>query len=187
MHRRVRSLVLCVVAAAIALAGCGNKEDFVTLGETEGIYVTVDDLKYQVQISRILNPASPEDRAYLEGLPAGEAEPADDEVWFGIFMRVENETSEPRVAADHFEVVDTQDNRFEPLELDTEVNAFAYEPRELPGGTMLPVPDSPAYDNTIRGSLLLFKLRTESLYNRPLELEISSSQGEGEAVIDLDV
>ena len=43
--------------------------------ETEGIYLDVGDLKYQVQISRELNPADIEDRDYLKGLPAGDAQP----------------------------------------------------------------------------------------------------------------
>ena len=87
--------------------------------ETEGIYVSVDDLTYQVQISRILNPASAEDEAYLKGLPEDE-EPAADEVWFGVFMRVENETDEELTAAEGFKIVDTQETEFEPVELDTE-------------------------------------------------------------------
>ncbi len=90
---RLASLLL-VTAAALGAAGCFNKEEQATLGETEGIYVTVDDLKYQVQISRILDPASPEDSAYLRGVPAGEGDPGQDEVWFAVFMRVENDTDE---------------------------------------------------------------------------------------------
>jgi hypothetical protein len=187
MARLARLVLLSLAAlAALAAGGCGNKVDTAIVGETEGIYVGVDGLTYQVQISRILNPSSAEDSAYLKGLPAGE-EPADDEVWFGIFMRVENETNEELQAAEEFRIHDTQETVFEPLEIDADVNAFAYEPRPVPAGQLLPVPNSPAADNTIQGALLLFKMKVESLGNRPLELEIESSTGGDNAIIELDV
>jgi hypothetical protein len=185
---RVARLGLLFVAAlaAVAASGCGNKEDKVTLAETEGIYVTVDDLKYQIQISRILNPAAPDDSAYLRGLPAGE-ETADDEVWYAIFMRVENDTDDPHATAEQFTIRDTQGAEFEPIELDPNVNDYVYEPTELQPGKLLPALDTPASDNTIRGALILFKVKTESLGNRPLELEIQSPSGGENAVIDIDV
>jgi hypothetical protein len=173
--------------AAVALAGCGNKVDTAIVGETEGIYVGVDGLTYQVQISRILNPASREDEAYLKGLPEGEPEPADDEVWFGIFMRVENEGDEELEATDEFVVHDTQETRYEPIELDPEVNVFVYEAGPVGPGELIPAANSPASDNTIQGSLLLFKMQVESLGNRPLELEIESQEGGDNAIVDLDV
>ena len=61
-----RALVLLALLAA--LAGCGNKLETRTLGNTEGLYLDVGDLKYQVQMSRLINPADIEDSAYLEGL-----------------------------------------------------------------------------------------------------------------------
>jgi hypothetical protein len=187
MPRLARLALLCLAAlAAMAASGCGNKHDKVTLAETEGIYVTVDDLKYQIQISRILNPAATDDSAYLRGLPEGE-EIADDEVWYGIFMRVENDTDDPHPTAEEFTIKDTQDDEFEPVELDSEANDFVYEPTELPPGEVLPPHDTPAADNTIRGALIVFKLTTEALSNRPLELEIVSPSGGENAVIDIDV
>ena len=182
-----RAALLLLALFAVALAGCGNKVDTAIVGETEGIYVGVDGLTYQVQISRILDPASPEDAAYLLGLPEDEAEPADDEVWFGVFMRVENEGDDELEAAEDFKITDTQHEEFEPMELDPDVNVFAYEPRAIPPGELLPELDSPASDNTIRGALLLFKMKVESLGNRPLELEIESSEGGDNAIIDLDI
>lgn len=183
---RLATLSLAALAA-LALAGCGNKVDTAIVGETEGIYVGVDGLTYQVQISRILDPASEEDQAYLRGLPEDEAEPADDEVWFGIFMRVENESDEELPAAEEFVVHDTQETEYEPLELDPEVNAFVYEPGPVGPGKLLPPLNSPPSDNTIQGALLLFKMSVESLGNRPLELEIMSARGGDNAIIDLDV
>jgi len=159
----------------------------VTLGETEGIYVTVDGLKYQVQISRILQPSSPEDEAYLRGVPETEIELADDEVWFGVFMRVENDSEEPHPMAEEFIIKDTEDDEFTPLEVDPELNQYHYEAQELQSGKIVPQLDSPAADNTIRGGLLLFKIQTDALGNRPLEFEIESPSGGESAVIDLDI
>ena len=181
-----RLACLAVVCVAVLAAGCGNKEETVTLAETEGIYVTVDDVKYQIQISRILNPAARDDSAYLRGLPADEAL-AEDEVWYAIFMRAENDSDDPHPAAEQFRIHDTQGNEFEPIELDPEVNDFLYQPAELQPGTVLPQPDTPAYDNTIRGQLILFKIPAEALANRPLELEIESPSGGENAIIDIDV
>jgi hypothetical protein len=187
MPRLARLALLFVAAlAALAASGCGNKTDKVTLAETEGIYVTVDDLKYQIQISRILNPAAPDDSAYLRGLAAGE-QLADDEVWYGIFMRVENDSGDPHATADEFTIHDTQNTEFKPIELDPQVSDFAYEPTELQPGKLMPALDTPASDNTIRGALILFKVTTESLGNRPLELEIHSPSGGENAVINIDV
>lgn len=188
MPRIARTLASCLaVAAALAAAGCGNKEETAIVGHTEGIYVTVDDLKYQVQLSRILNPASPEDQGYLRGVPASEQDLAQDEVWFAIFMRVQNETDQPLTPSEEFTIKDTQDAEFRPLEINPDLNVFLYEPRAIPGGHLLPELNSPPADNTIQGALILFKVKTESLYNRPLEFEIHSRQGGDNAVIDLDV
>jgi hypothetical protein len=185
--RRAARHLLLPLAAVVALLGSGcNKEDYTEAGHTEGIYVTVDRMKYQVQMSRILNESDIEDQAYLRGLPAGE-ETADDEVWFGIFMRVENDSDEPHTTTDEFAIEDTQDNSFEPIELDPERNAFLYRVRELPPGELEPQPSSAPSDNTIQGSLVLFKVKTDALYNRPMELRISSAEGEGEALVNLDV
>jgi hypothetical protein len=187
MPRLARIALLSLAAvAAIAAGGCGNKQETAIVAETEGIYVGVDGLTYQIQMSRILNPASPEDQAYLRGLPEGE-EPRADEVWFGIFMRVENETDEEHEPVEGFKIVDTQENEFEPVELDPEFNVFGYEPRALPPGELIPEPNSPPSDNTIQGSLILFKLTVESLSNRPLEFIIESAQGGDNAVVDIDV
>jgi hypothetical protein len=190
MTRRARPLLLALVAAAaLAAAGCGNKEEEVREGGTEGIYVTVNDLKYQVQISRILNPGEIEDQGYLRGLPEGEdLQPAADEVWFGVFMRVENDKEEPHATASEYEIEDTQGATFRPLEIPYEENLFAYDPAdELGPGTVYPLLNSAASDNTIKGGLLLFKLKTDALYNRPLELKIVDPEGQADALVNLDV
>ncbi len=187
MTRLARFALLCLASvAALATAGCGNKEEIVTVGHTEGIYVTVDELKYQIQISRILEPSSREDEAYLRGVSETETL-AEDEVWYAIFLRVENDSDEPHEMASEFVIHDTDGDTFEPVEIDPETNTFVYEPQELQPGKVFPLLNSPAADNTIRGGLLLFKIPAGSLGNRPLEFEIESSTGGENAIIDIDV
>ena len=181
---------LLVISAALLLAllgaGCGSHIEARTSGETEGLYLDIDELRYQVQISRYMNPEDTEDRAYLAGLPESESEPAGDETWFGVFIRVQNETEEPIEPADTFEIVDTQENVYEPVELDPEANPFAYQPVPVEPKSLLPEPDSAAAESTIQGALILFKVKTESLQNRPLEFRFRRGSGT-EGVVDLDV
>jgi hypothetical protein len=187
--RPLRVLLLLALSAAsvLALAGCGDKQEVRTVGETEGIYIDIGELKYQVQLSRIINPNDEEDRNYLAGLPAGTAQPKSDEAWFGVWMRVQNTTSKKTLtAADEFEIVDTQEHTFTPIEL--EANPFAYEAQDLAPQTIVPSANSPAGEGVIQGSLILFKLTTEALANRPLEFKIQSpALPDDVGIVDLDV
>jgi hypothetical protein len=186
--RPLRVLLLLALSAAslVALAGCGDKLEVRTVGETEGTYLDVGELKYQVQLSRIINPNDEEDRTYLEGLPAGTVQPKPDEAWFGVWMRVQNTTSEKTLtAADEFEIVDTQEHSFTPIAVQ---NPFAYEAQDLSPKTVVPSPNSAAGEGVIQGSLILFKLTTEALANRPLEFKIQSpALPDDVGIVDLDV
>ena len=184
----VRRLIPFLAVAALALAGCGNKTEVQTHGETEGIYVQVGGLTYQVQISRQLNPANVEDAAYLKGVPWDIAPPNAEETWFAVFLQVFNETDEPLPTAEHFIIKDTAEREYEPVKIDASLNPFAYHARRLVGGELLPNRDSAAYAGPTQGELLLFRLTNESLANRPLELEIESPGGEPkQALVNLDV
>jgi hypothetical protein len=182
----MRRLVLLLAALAVVAAGCGHEEDR-TFAETEGIYLTIDGLDYQIQISRYMNPADVEDRDYFVGLPESTAEPAADETWFGVWIRVQNTTDEPLPSADTWEIHDTQDNIYRPIPVDTEINPWVYEAGEVPPQTVWPLADSAAGTGPTQGLLLIFKVKTESLQNRPLELRFSNGpQGEvGTYVLDV--
>ena len=183
-----RLLMVLVLAAALVVGGCGNKEDKVTEAATEGIYLDVGDLKYQVQISRILNPSDVEDRNYLTQLPQGTLPPKADEAWFGVWMRVQNTNDTKALpTASNFEIRDTQDNVFRPY--DQAGNVFAYLPVDKLGPQeVLPNPDAPAGFGPIQGSLILFKLTNTSLANRPLEFRIiSPTDPTNVGTVDLDV
>jgi hypothetical protein len=169
-----RLLMLLALAAALVVGGCGSKEDTRTFAATEGPYLDVGDLKYQVQISRLLNPADIDDANNLRNLPAGTLPPKADEAWFGVWIRVENTDSEkPLPTATQFQIRDTQGNVYKPY---AQVgNAFAYTPIErLKQGEVLPDPNGPAGFSPIQGSLVLFKLTYETLQNRPLVFRITS-------------
>ena len=186
-----RTILSALVAlAAFATAGCGNKEDVHTLGKTEGVYVSVADLTYQIQLSRILNPNDVEDQDYLRGLPPGTAQPGRGEAWFGVFLRVSNPQGKAEKPASSFRIVDTLGAEYEPVPLDPAVNDFAYQPAPLRPGAVYPDVNSVPGQGSIRGMLVLFKVTLSSLQNRPLEFEIDSPFPpplRESGVIDLDV
>ena len=184
LARLLVPLALCVVA--LVAAGCGNtRSDVRTLGDSEGIYVDVGPLTYQVQISRYLNPADVEDSSYFKGVSAADRKLAGDQVWFGVFMRVQNYTDQTHMTASDFTISDTQHNVYRPVSIDTAQNGFAYKPQPLGASAILPNPESLDAQGPIGGALLLYKLNVDSIQNRPLEMAIE--QAGKKAIIDLDV
>jgi hypothetical protein len=186
MHRLVRSAVILTIAAA-ALAGCGNKHAIVTKAHTEGIYLDVGPLDYQVQISRYLNPAEVPDNSYVLGLGDAGATLDKGQTWFGVFLRVQNQTDQPHPVATQFKITDTLGNEFQPVSIDPKSNPFAYAPFTLAPKDTYPRPDSVASLDSAQGSLVLFKLPYANLQNRPLEFHIASPEGGGDGVVDLDL
>lgn len=183
---RDRAAVLLAIAfAAVAFAGCGDKHAFTTEAETEGVYLDVGDLVYQVQLSRFLNPSDVEDKQYLTGLPPGTVPPGGDEIWFGVWMRVKNYSGAAQRPTAEFKITDTESNEYRPVPQNRAVNPFIFVAQPLPPAGVLPAPDSAAASGPIQGSLILFRLKTPSLQDRPLVLHI---EGTGqEATVDLDL
>jgi hypothetical protein len=180
-----RPLLLAATLLALVVGGCGAEER--TVGETEGLYLDVGGLKYQVQMSRYMNPADVEDQEYLVGLPESTAEPADDETWFGVWVRVQNVSDEPRQTADTWEIHDTQENIYRPIPVDTDLNPFVFQEGMIPPNTVWPLEDTAAGQGPTQGQLLLFKLKVDSLQNRPLELRFSAGPQGQVGTYDLDV
>jgi hypothetical protein len=186
MRRRLLPIALLAVVSLVA-AGCGHKTSSLTEAQTEGLYMDVGPLLYQVQISRYLNPNDPEDRAYLAGLPPGiPIQPAPGQTWFGVFMRVQNVTQQTHFPTNQYLITDTQGAKFRPIPLDPRVNPFAYVPTPLGPGTVNPGPETAAANGPIQGSLILFRLSVNSLQNRPMVLHIEGRAGQA-ATIDLDL
>jgi hypothetical protein len=178
---RLPRLAAMLATLAFAAAGCGAEHT--TVADTEGIYLDIGGLKYQVQASRYMNPADIEDRDYFAGLSDGVAQPTSDETWFGVWMRVQNTGDQPLPSASVWEIHDTQDNIYRPVPLDS---PFAFRPGTVAPNSVVPLPDSAPGQGPVAGSLLLFKIKTDSLQNRPLELVFGPSQGE-RGTYDLDV
>ena len=187
--RRTITGLACTLA--LFAAGCGNKEAVTTEADTEGIWIDVGALDYHIQGSRQLNPFQVPDDRYVAGVPEDFGEPDADETWFAVFLRIENKTDAPAPTADDFVIEDTKGVEYEPVELDTSVNPFAYSPTELGPGQAMPHPDSTQEFDSTAGSMLLFKLPLDGYQNRPLELIVhapdGSSEGPEEAKLALDV
>jgi hypothetical protein len=184
--RRLLASSAAVVASAVPLAACGA-EEAVHTGHSEGVYVTAGELKYQVQISRVLNPSDFEDRDYFTGIASYDRTLTADDQWFGIFLRAFNHTDKPQRTADHLVIEDTTGAKFEPVRVDPNVNRVAWRSVVVKGGDQVPVPGSLARENDTQGGLVLFKIPEPAFANRPLELHIESPTGGQDAIVELDI
>lgn len=171
--------VLAVVFSlgALALGACGESHTRVTTGTYAGEsgqnapYLNVGPLIYEVQLSRELNPADTEDRAYLAGLPASVRKLNPGEEWFAVFMQVFNETEHTHKAATSFTISDTQGNAYTPVP-PAPTNEFAYRNGLVASKGRIPALNTVAANGPTQGALLLYKIKIVSLDNRPLELKI---------------
>jgi hypothetical protein len=177
-HLTRLALVAVLLAGALAVAGCGEDEE--ELDVIEGEPVELGEFRYNVQITRFLNPNDPEDEAYL----IGQSDASADEEYLGVFMTIENEGDSSAQLPDEMTVVDTRGNAYEPFESES---VYALElGSTLEGGGELPAPDTPAATGPINGAMVLFLVNRSVTENRPIELEIPSSTGE-EARVELDI
>lgn len=179
MHRNLRralAVTAVVAAASLGAAGCGEEEE---LDVIEGEPLELGDVRYNVQITRYLNPDDAEDFAYLEGQPV----PPPGEQYLGVFMIVENESEETARMPSEFEITDTRDGTYHSLDTD---NPYALQPgAEIAPGDELPAPDTPAFAGPIKGAMVLFQVPDVVAENRPLELEISTAEGDGRVELDI--
>jgi hypothetical protein len=186
-----RKTLSCLAAllAATALAACGGLKQPTMHADSEGQNVQAGPLIYQVELSRELNPHNVEDRQYLAGLPHGTGRPTGSQEWFGVWLRVQNETNRSQPATGDFRIIDTLGNVYSPIPLATS-NVFAYQPRYVQGTdgqNLLPDPESAAGSGVINGSMLLFKLNTSVYSNRPIQLEIHPPGGGEPSSVVLDL
>jgi hypothetical protein len=177
-HRGPRTALAALgLLAVVALAGCGDSHTRVTTGTYAGEsganapYLNVGPLIYEVQISRQLNPWNNGDSTYLQGVAPAQARLLPGQEWFGVFVQVYNETTKPVLATNAITLTDTQGNVYRPIPIGP-TNLFAYHGGIVRSKSMLPLPGSPARVFGSQGQLLLFKIATISLDNRPLEMKI---------------
>lgn len=175
--RRALTLAL-VLAIAPALAACGEHTMHNGDANNNGTYINAGPVTYQLQISRELNPYSPEDSGYVTGVPKSEASLNPSQFWFGVFLWAKNETNRPQRTTDKFDIVDTTGYVFRPTAV---TNPYAWTSQVLQPGATQPEPDTTAGNGPTGGELLLFKLYTSGIHdvynNRPLTLQIRSPSG----------
>jgi hypothetical protein len=195
MSSRLRKLppLGLIVLAAVALGACGDSHTKVTTGTYAGEsgqnapYLDVGPLVYEVQLSRELNPYDVEDAAYLEGLSAQQRKLEPGQEWFAVFVQVFNNHSQSQPASTDMKIYDTQGNAYTPI-VPAAHNSFAYGGGTVPGKERLPVLNTVASDGPTQGTMLLFKIQTVSLDNRPLKLSIVDPTDAAEkASAELDV
>jgi hypothetical protein len=194
--RARNSLLRALIAPALALlalAGCGSSHSRVTTGTYAGEsganapYLDVGALTYQVQLSRQLSPFDTEDASYLQGLTAAQGALTPAQEWFGVFVQVYNRTTTAEQAATSLTISDTQGNVYTPV-VPTAVNQFTYRAGTVLAKGRLPVPDTGAAAGATQGALVLYKIQTVSLNNRPLKLTIVDPEDPSQrATAELDV
>ena len=180
MRRRPVAILISLLASlalAGALAGCGEEEEPTEVVEGEPIEVA--DLEYNIVLTRFLNPDDNEDAEYLVGQPP--AEPGT--TYLGVFLTIENETEEQRPSAHRYVVKDTLDNEYEAVDSES---PYALEvAAEVPGEGELPLPNTTAATGPNQGSLLIFQVDDDVSENRPLKLDVETSAGTGEVILDI--
>ena len=173
------ALCLCLLTlAAVAAAGCGGPEAIESSG-AEGEPVEVGDLTYNVQITRFLNPNDKEDAEYLVGqptLPEGK-------LYLGVFLVIENANDEAQPSADSYTVIDTLDNKYQPVQSQS---PYALDiGSDVPADSQLPITDTTPYAGFNKGSLLIFEVDDSVSENRPLRMQIEGGGNQGEVTLDI--
>jgi hypothetical protein len=195
MSSRLRKLPLLglILLAAGAFGACGDSHTKVTTGTYAGEsgqnapYLDVGPLVYEVQLSRELNPYDVGDASYLEGLSSEQRKLAPGQEWFAVFVQVYNNHSQAYPASTDMKITDTQGNAYLPT-VPAAHNSFAYGGGTVPGKERLPAPDTISSQGPTQGTMLLFKIQTVSLDNRPLKLTVADPSNAAEtASAELDV
>lgn len=178
-------VLLSGLVLALGLSACGHKLSHPTVADTEGVYVDAGPLTYQVQLSRELNPYATEDKQYVAGAQASPPKP--DEVWFAVFLWAVNSTKSAATTTDSFDIIDTQGNKYYPVQIHAAVNPFAWTAQTLePRGTE-PGVDTIASLGPTQGKELLFKINISAYSNRPLTLEIYAQGQSTPSSVSLDL
>ena len=185
MSARRLWIIVCALALAVGLGACGQVSD-PSSAENDGVYVDAGPITYQLQVSRQLNQYAVEDRQYLAGLPTGQGHLTPDQLWYGVFLWAKNQSEHPQLTAKSFTIVDSSHHHYYPVELNADLNAYAWTPQLLQPSGIQPIPNTTAYYGPTGGNLLLFKLPTSVYSNRPLTLQINPASGTpGEISLDL--
>ncbi len=142
--------------------------------------VVVDGLRYDPLIARRLNPYVRPDSEILSG-----RQPSKGKSWFGVFLRVCNDSEQTRTPSGRLALVDAFGVRLGPSDALPASNPFVYSPRPLDPGDCLPAQGSVA-ERASDGALVLFEVPTDFLRNRPVAVEVAGESGRRErSILDL--
>ena len=179
MRARIATIALLSLSllALVAVAGCGSSAQETTVNEGESL--ELGNLKFDVQITRALNPGSPEDRTYLKGAPP--LQPGEE--YLAVFMQVHNDGSQVNVVPYPFKIVDTRGTIYVQDKVDNPFALTAGAPVE-PDSTV-PGPETAARNGPIEGAMILFRIPEASTENRPFDLEVPGPGVTGEIELDL--
>jgi hypothetical protein len=192
-------ILVCALAVALAVTACGSSSvKQVTIRPSQlsghevgneindGSYIQAGPITYQLQISRELNPYSVQDKPYVQGLPAGFAQPTANQLWYGVFLWAKNQHHKAYGTSDNFEIVDTEGITYYPIKLNPAENPYAWQAQLLPYEGTYPGQDSIQAEGESQGGLLLFKLNSSAYANRPLTLYVLNHSGQKLGSISLD-
>jgi hypothetical protein len=179
-------ILACAAVLAVGVGACGQVAQ-PDSGENNGVYVDSGPITYQLQVSRELNPFAVEDRQYLSGLPAGAGGLSANQLWYGVFLWAKNQAHTPEPTAGSFTIVDSNGDTFHPLQLNPELNGYAWSSQVLAPSAVEPAPNTTASFGPSQGGLLLFKLPTSVYSNRPLILRILAPGVSKPGEISLDL
>jgi len=173
------ALAIAIVIALVGAVGCGVKAE---KDVTEGEPLDLGDLQVNVQLTRFLNPADPEDGQYLEGqkLP-----PPVNHSYLAVFMTIKNTGDNPVTGptADQMKVVDTTGVTYAASPAST---VFAVPlGATIPPGGEIPGPETAAANGPAKGSIALFLVDDSVNENRPLVLEIEDNGETGKITLDI--
>lgn len=186
-RQKALACTLAALALTLGAVACGTEEETELVDGREVAFVVegepieLGDLRFNVQITRFLNPNDTEDGEYLEGLP----EPPPGQDYLAVFMEVENEGDEVLrlPSAEEMEIMDTTGAVYEPVEAESVFGLDLGGP--IPAGETAPATDTAAASGPVKGAFALFLVDQAVNENRPLELEILADGEEG--IIELDI
>jgi len=190
-------ILACALAVAVAVAACGSSQHHAPPPGTltghevgneinDGSYIQAGPITYQLQISRELNPYSVQDKPYVQGLPAGFAQPTANQLWYGVFLWAKNQHHKAYQTSDNFKIVDTQGITYYPIKVNPALNPFAWTSQLLPYEGTYPGQDSVQAESESQGGLLLFKLNSSAYANRPLTFFVLNHSGQKLGSISLN-
>lgn len=167
-----------VVAAAVAVTGCGEEEPAApenAIEAQEDNSVELNGITYRVALFRKINPRLPSDGALYEGpIPEG------DTGVYAVFLNACNDSEERRAPTNEVQLEDAFGEKFPRLQAVSD-EALDYDPEPLRPDVCLPQ-EGGAADRAFPGAAILFEVPNGKLSNRPFVFELQDRDDQGAVV-----